>query len=160
MVEHILPVQESHYTSDTVTVLLLLFCLSLGHQISCASSVPLLFFPLPVQVVPCPLGSNFFFRSFPPCRCLAVLISHSSPAHSILFALGQDKHCLCVTPKTFHRLSRFQHGPDISIIVLFLLWECFRESENGKKKGEEGKEQVTEGGGAQKGQLLFPPWPH
>lgn len=81
------------------------------------------------------VGFSFLFFLLP----LSVLISRRSPAHSILFALGQDKHCLCVTPKTFHRLSRFQHGPDISIIGFFLLWECFRESENGKKKKSGGK---------------------
>lgn len=82
--------------------------------------------PLPFGPTPPPF---FFCLSL---LLLSILISQHSPAHSILFALGQDKHCLCVTPKTFHRLSRFQHGPDISIIGFFLLWECFRESEHGK----------------------------
>lgn len=85
-------------------------------------TVPLVFYHL--EVITSPLHP-------PPHYCLSplllsVLISRRSPAHGILFALGQDKHCSCVTPKTFHRLSRFQHGPDISVIGFFLLWECLR----------------------------------
>lgn len=65
-----------------------------------------------------------------PC---GVLIWRHCPAHYILFALQQDKHCVCVTPKTFHRLSRFQHGPRIALIGAFLLRDTVEERGRVKK---------------------------
>lgn len=85
------------------------------------------------------LGCLFFLSFFFLSVSLSVLISWRSPAHSILFALGQDKHCLCVTPKTFHRLSRFQHEPDISIIGFFLLGVCERERQKERERVRKGK---------------------
>lgn len=76
----------------------------------------------------CPL---FFWLSF---LQLSALILRRSPANRILFALRQDKHCPCVTPKTFHRLSHFQHGSDISIIGFFLLLKCSEETMRVKKE--------------------------
>lgn len=152
----LLPEQESLYSSQTVTVLLLFFSFAvIGSSLHHHS--PSCFSPL----CPChtaPLVGWFFFGSL-SLLPLSVLISRRSPAHSILFALGQDKHCLCVTPKTFHRLSRFQHGPDISIIGFFLLWECLRESENGKEKKGGGK-RVSNRRRPKKGQFPFPPGPY
>lgn len=135
----LLPEQESHYSSETVTVLLLLFLLGSSDHL-CIITLRAVFSPSLSMLSSAPLVAFFFFFCSLSLLPLSVLISRRSPAHSILFALGQDKHCLCVTPKTFHRLSRFQHGPDISIIGFFLLWECLRESENGKKKRGEEKE--------------------
>lgn len=85
------------------------------------------------------LGCLFFSFLFFLSVSLSVLISWRSPARSILFALGQDKHCLCVTPKTFHRLSRFQHGPDISIIGFFLLGVCERKRQRERERVRKGK---------------------
>lgn len=68
---------------------------------------------------------------------LSALILRRSPANRILFALRQDKHCPCVTPKTFHRLSHFQHGSDIAIIGFFLQRKCSEDTmrlERKKKK--------------------------
>lgn len=123
-------------TDYTVTVALGFFWLSRGRHVMSASLVSWLFFPLSLHIVLCTFGCLFFggLSHLP----LSVLISRRSPAHCILFALGQDKHCLCVTPKTFHRLSRFQYAPNISVIGFFLLWESFRESENGKKGKKRG----------------------
>lgn len=87
------------------------------------------------------LGCLFFSFLFFLSVSLSVLISWRSPARSILFALGQDKHCLCVTPKTFHRLSRFQHGPDISIIGFFLLGVCERERQRERERVRKGKKR-------------------
>lgn len=98
----------------------------------------------------CPHGCRFFGLSPSP---LSVLISRRSPAHSILFALRQDKHCLCVTPKTFHRLSRFQHGPNISIIGFFLLWEWVRERESKWKRKKKKREKKIEQGEAKQGSV-------
>lgn len=75
----------------------------------------------------------FFWLSF---LQLSALILRRSPANRILFALWQDKHCPCVTPKTFHRLSHFQHGSDISIIEFFLLLKCSEETMRVKRKNE------------------------
>lgn len=84
----------------------------------------------------CPL---FFWLSF---LQLSALILRRSPANRILFALRQDKHCPCVTPKTFHRLSHFQHGSDISIIGFFLLLKCSEETMRVKRKNERSPNKV------------------
>lgn len=117
--------------------------LSLSGSSDRLISLPAVFFLSLSMLSSAPLVAIFSSLSLLP---LSVLISHRSPAHSILFALGQDKHCLCVTPKTFHRLSRFQHGPDISIIGFFLLWECLGEWEWKKKKRGEKKTSERRGG--------------
>lgn len=88
----------------------------------CIISLSCFFLPLSKQSSRL-LAYCFFFSPpiFPPCRAVCYLMALS--AYSILFALLQDKHRLCVTPKTFHRLSGFQRGPDISVIGFFLLGE-------------------------------------
>ena len=136
------------HKNRTILVILYYFSASASPGVIRSSQhhqSPRCFFLVPVLLSFAPLvppPSFFFCLSL---LLLSVLISRHSPAHSILFALGQDKHCLCVTPKTFHRLSRFQHGPDISIIGFFLLWECFRERESMESKKKRGEEK--EGGG-------------
>lgn len=162
----LLPVQDLPYSADTVTVLLLSSSASAGSdhlRITCLIAV----FFLTANAVLCLLGLPFFSFLFFLSVSLSVLISWRSPARSILFALGQDKHCLCVTPKTFHRLSRFQHGPDISIIGFFLLGVCERETERAreseereKKEGEGKRASNWQERGARKGHFPFPPGPH
>lgn len=68
---------------------------------------------------------------------LSALIWQRSPANRILFALRQDKHCPCVTPKTFHRLSHFQHGSDIATIGFFLQPKCSQDTMRVKRKKEQ-----------------------
>lgn len=144
-------------TSDTGTVL--------RHFITASSPPPCVQDNMDtgvcVHVVLCPLVTHSFGLSL---LLLSVLISRRSPAHSILFAQGQDKHCLCVTPKTFHRLSRFQHGPDISIIVFFLLVGVLERARTERNESGRGERLSSGGGGGgrgkQKGQFSFPPRPH
>lgn len=82
---------------------------------------------------------------------LSALILRRSPANRILFALRQDKHCPCVTPKTFHRLSHFQHGSDIAIIGFFLQRKCSEDTmslERKKKNRLSNEEEAKQGSGS------------
>lgn len=136
--------------SHTAAVLLLCCRLSWGHWIISMSSFSLGF---SCSLFACPLsiGCLFIFVGL-PLLPLSALILRRSPAHSILFALRQDKHCPCVTLKIFHRPTRFKY---ISIIGFFLLWECLRERT--EKKEKQGKEVWAMNG---RGQLPFPSGPH
>lgn len=68
---------------------------------------------------------------------LSALIWRRSPANRILFALQQDKHCPCVTPKTFHRPSHLQHRSDIATIGFFLQPKCSEDKMRVKRKKEQ-----------------------
>lgn len=97
--------------------------------------------------------SYFFLLGFP--SQLSALISQRSPADRILFALRQDKHCSCVTPKTFHRPSHFQHGSDISIIGFFLMQKCSEDTMSVEKTKQRRGERGGGGGGGGEGQTRF-----
>lgn len=126
----LLPVQDSSYCRDSI-----LYRSGLGSYdpLNVANQT----FASSHSLASCKLPSLFFWLSF---LQLSALILRRSPANRILFALRQDKHCPCVTPKTFHRLSHFQHGSDISIIGFFLLLKCSEETMRVKRKNEEPKQ--------------------
>lgn len=123
----LLPVQESSYCRGSI-----LYRSGLGSYDPLRWPIRPLF-PHTVASSVLQVALYFFGLSF---LQLSALILRRSPANRILFALRQDKHCPCVTPKTFHRLSHFQHGSDISIIGFFLLLKCSEETMRMKRKNE------------------------
>lgn len=144
----LLPVQDSRYCRDSI-----LYRCGVGVVRPPQRGQSDLCF-LSLSRVLCPASCPFFFfwLSFSQ---LSALILRRSPANRILFALRQDKHCPCVTPKTFHRLSHFQHGSDISIIGFFLLLKCSEETMRVKRKNKRAMRRSPN-----KGQVPFPPETH